>query len=523
MSVLRENMAWPPSDLVRHKMREHSAWYSGDASVLANFYNDNKAKDFMKLNHSTSNSNTFWGRQITNGTDFFMHVPVASDIAEASAGFLFGESPLIRFSKAGDSVKIAEDQKTLDKMLVDSMFFRRLVEAAESASAIGSVFIKLAWDTDISEYPIPVVVQADDAFPEFKFGRLIKLDILAAVYTLDGSESNKVYRHVETYEKGLITNVLYEGSSDRLGAIVPLNTIEQTLGLDEAVVVPDELFAVYIPNMLPNRLNRSSPFGRSDYQGIETLMDALDEVFSCWMVDVQFARAKILLPEDYLTKDSSGNDKFNIDKSIYVKLDVDPSESPDITDVQFAIRAEQFEKTVLNILDRIITSAGYSPQSFGLNISGRAESGTALNVRERKSFSTTSKKQSYWELPIKKLVSMMVRVYNEELGGNIICDPELVNVEFCDSVSNNIGEISTAIKTLSDAKSISTDTKVRMAHPEWTDSQVEEEVAKILDEDSSQFSMENPDDNPDINQMKLEIDKEDQDKKIGEPTTGPQE
>lgn len=504
MSVIKENMRWPVMDAYRYKMKEHAIWYAGDPDMLANFYYDRRAQEFLNLEYGTHNVNTFWGRQIKNESDFFMHVPVANDIAETSAGFLFGESPLIRFGNPSKSPTIDEDQKELDKMLTGSGFFKKIVEAAESASAMGGVFIKLAWDTNLSPYPIPVVVQPDDAFPEFKFGKLTAFESLAATYcsSPDGATS-KIYRHFERYEKGKIINTLYEGSSDSLGKKVELSTIDETNGLQPEQSVPKALFVVYIPNMLPNRFNRSSCFGRSDYQGIESLMDALDETFSSWMVDIQLARAKMLIPESYLEGDGKGNGRFNVDKNLYVKLEVDPVDSnAKITPNQFSIRANEFEKTILNLLDRIITSAGYSPQSFGLNIAGRAESGTALNVRERKSFITTSKKQAYWEEPLKELVKMMILVYNEELGGKKIgCDPEFLTIEFCDSVSNNLNEISNSIKMLSDAKAASTETKVRMAHPEWNDSQVDEEVKKILDDDAAAMAL--PDDtNPDIEQLK---------------------
>lgn len=485
----------------RYKMKEHSIWYAGDPDMLANFYYDRRAQEVLNLEYGTHNVNTFWGRQIKNKTDFFMHVPIASDIAETSAGFLFGESPLIRFANKQKNEAINNDQKALDQMLTGSGFFKKILEAAESASPMGGVFIKVAWDSDLSPYPIPVVVQADDAFPEFKFGILTAFESLAATYcsSPDGATS-KIYRHFERYEKGKIVHRLFEGTSDSLGVEVDINTIVETKDLKPEEKTPDAMFVVYIPNMLPNRLNRSSCFGRSDLQGIESLMDALDETFSAWMIDTQLARAKIHVPESYLEGTKDGDGKFNIDQNLYVKLDVDPTtQNVGIEANQFAIRANEFEKTALNLLDRIITSAGYSPQSFGLNITGRAESGTALNVRERKSFITTSKKQAYWEEPLKALVKLMILAYNEALGGKITSDAESITVEFCDSVSNNLGEISNSVKTLSDAKAISTEVKVRMVHPEWNDTQVDEEVQKILDDDS----MAIPDDsNPDIEQLK---------------------
>lgn len=492
----------------RYKMKEHSIWYAGDPDMLANFYYDRRAQEVLNLDYGTHNLNTFWGRQIKNGTDFFMHVPIASDIAETSAGFLFGESPLIRFANKSKSTAIDADQKALDQMLTDSGFFKKILEAAESASALGGVFVKVAWDSDLSPYPIPVIVQADDAFPEFKFGTLSAFESLAATYctTPDGTTS-RVYRHFERYERGKIINRLFEGSSDNLGTEVDLKTIEETAELLPEQSIPDALFVVYIPNMLPNRLNRSSCMGRSDLQGSESLMDALDETFSSWMVDIQLARAKVFLPEDMLESGKDSEGRVNIDQTMYVKLDVDPTAIQGIDAKQFAIRANDFEKTILNLLDRIITSAGYSPQSFGLNIAGRAESGTALNVRERKSFITTSKKQSYWDVPIKSLVKLMILAYNEVLGGKITSDPESLTVEFCDSVSNNLSEISNSIKTLSDAKAISTEVKVRMVHPEWNDSQVDEEVQKILEAETVAI----PDDsNPDVAQLKQSMGEEEE-------------
>lgn len=170
---------------------------------------------------------------------------------------------------------------------------------------------------------------------------------------------------------------------------------------------------------------------------------------------------------------------------MYEELDVDPTSMTKVIEAtQFEIRSAQFEQTCLNLLDRIITSAGYSPQSFGLNIAGRAESGTALNVRERKSFSTTNKKQSYWEDGLKDLIKAMCVIKQTFLGGNFTCDLD-VNIAFSDGISNNLSEVSNSVKTLSDAKAISTDTKVRMVHPEWTDEQVQEEVERILNDESA--------------------------------------
>jgi hypothetical protein len=99
MTVIKEGMQWPPMNLLAWKMAEHSAWYSGDAEILANFYNNMLAQNVMSMPYPL-NHEIFWGRQIKNQGEVFVHVPIAGDIAETSANFLFGESPMIKVAQA---------------------------------------------------------------------------------------------------------------------------------------------------------------------------------------------------------------------------------------------------------------------------------------------------------------------------------------------------------------------------------------------------------------------------------------
>ena len=91
---IKEGMQWPPMDLERYKMKEHSTWYSGEAELLANFYFDNDLQNYMMLNYGTKNNNKFWSRQIKNNSQFFIHVPVANDIAETSSASCLGKHHL---------------------------------------------------------------------------------------------------------------------------------------------------------------------------------------------------------------------------------------------------------------------------------------------------------------------------------------------------------------------------------------------------------------------------------------------
>lgn len=483
MPIIKENMLWPPMGLLEWKMAEHSAWYSGDAEILANFYTEYARVQMNLLNTSyETNKETFWGRQIQNQGDIYVHVPIAGDIAETSANFLFAESPIIRLvSDNKNDTSHKQTQKEFDKLRSITLLDSKLLEAAESAAAISGIYIKLAWDDSLSPYPIPVIEQADKAIPEFRFGILTAVTFWKVI---EKDESNsKVYRLLERYEKGSISYSLYLGTGDRLGKKISLDVHPETADMEEVIETVDELLVVYVPNMLPNRLLRASNLGRSDYSGIEGLMDSLDETFSCWMRDIVLAQAKILIPEQFLSK-SGDKFKYNLDQMLYVQLDVDPITMQSknvITPQQFDIRAEKFEKTAINLLERIISSAGYSPQSFGLSIEGRAESGTALSLRERKSFATKGKKEKYWNAALDRLVRLILLVYKHELKGSV--DTELdINIEFNDGITNNLQELATSVQMLNNAQAVSTETKVRLLHPEWEEEQILTEVQRILDE-----------------------------------------
>ena len=491
MFTIRENMDWPPTNILYAKMREHSVWYSGDTNLISNYYSIEHNRSFIDTPYKTYKQ-TFWARQITNDGQIFNHVPIASDISEMSSSLLFAESALVNLV---DDKKVKAQDK-LDDLLDLSGFHERMLEAAESSSAIGGSFVKVAWDKELSDYPIPVIEQADKAIPYFKFGLLTSVifwEVVREDQSKDGAQK-KIYRLLEHYKKGSIEYSLYEGTIAKIGKKIDLTSIEETADQEESTETQDTLFAAYFPNMLPNRMSRSSCLGRSDYLGTEGLMDSLDETYSAWCREITLGLAKVYVPERYLqVKD--GKRTYNPDETTFIELDVDPinsSEKSLITPQQFDIRAEQFEKTTLNYLERIISSAGYSPQSFGLNIAGRAESGTALHIRERKSFITKAKKEKYYHKPMSHIVKCMMIAYSMMLGGKDLDPNEDISISFSDSITNNLSETAESINKLNTAVAISIDLKVRMLHPEWTEKEIKEEVEKIKEE-----NMVGAADNPD--------------------------
>ena len=131
-------------------------------------------------------------------------------------------------------------------------------------------------------------------------------------------------------------------------------------------------------------------------------------------------------------------------------------------------------------MTRIVTSAGYSPQTFGLQVQGAAESGTALRVRETRTYQTTAAKAQYWRDALADLFEMLLQVDRLHLGGTVT--PERPNVEMQDGIVQSAQELAQTVALMQQAQAASTDTRVRMMHPDWGEEQVSAEVQRINDE-----------------------------------------
>ncbi len=212
-------------------------------------------------------------------------------------------------------------------------------------------------------------------------------------------------------------------------------------------------------------------------------MDALDATYTSWIRDLKLAKARLLVPRHMLEKEN-GQLKFDVDKSVYVALETDPTGDNKITPQQFAIRADQHSKTAKELFIRAVDTAGFSPQTFGLNVEGRADSGTAIKLRERKSVQTKSKKEHYISQPLGEALRLMLQVdqmmdYADEVFNASQYTPR---VEIGSAFKPTLNELADSLDKINRAEAASYETKVRLAHPDWSESEIIEEVEKIKDE-----------------------------------------
>jgi A118 family predicted phage portal protein len=506
---------WPPIDEdLAEAMEEWAAWYGGDATTLANLY--------ASIVGNVTGSR-FWARSVAEDKRVQLHVPIASDLCSMSAAMLFGESPNIFIEEASvpedvDNTTVKapagkaiqpttggadyevktnpealKTQERLQDIMDKNSFFNLLPEGAESAAAMGGVFLKVDWDILLADYPIITLVQADAAIPEFKFRILTAVTFWRRVGDL--TQDSVYYRHLERHEmdeagNGVILHGLYKSSDEeKLGSKVSLSEVEETKGLVPMfnTGIPG-LLVRYVPNSRPNKRWRNLDTGLSDLSGSEGLMDSLDEAYTGLMRDCRLGQGRLLIPEQFLKQDGTSF-SFDLDKEAYSTLDIDPmTEKAEITMNQFDIRSEDYLAVIRELVTRIVGVAGYSPQTFGMEIEGRGESGIALRVRERKSLSTAQKKSRFWKTAITDILELALIVDAQILNSGVT--PFRPTVEIADGIVTDILELSQTVTALKAADAVSRYQMIKMIHPDWNDADIAQEINRIAKDKQAAQAMD---------------------------------
>lgn len=484
---MANDIAWPPANLaeVHAAMDEWAAWHSGSVDELQRIYGGGSidARAAYRGGILGKIKKIFWGDPVPSGEkNTKVHVPLAKNIASTSAKLLFSKAPTFKTKDQADEAT----QARLDEYL-DEGVHATLLEAAEISAALGGVYLKVVVDTTLNDKPWIVSASPEKAVPEFKWGKLSAVTFWDVVRESKG----KVVRLLERHEPGWIYYSVHEGTADTLGQAVPLTDYSETAYLADIVEDGDgvstgieTLDVVYVPNMKPNQLWHHNPdamhLGRSDFAGIEGLMDQLDFAASDWMRDLRLGQSKLLVDQSMLNTGGKGQGaSFDYDQELFVPLRAMPGENgsgPLIEQVQFDIRTEEHRALVETLTEQIIQTAGYSVQTFGLN-GDVPITATEVNARERQTLATRNQKILYWKPALAQLFKAMLGIDAYVFKTKVaVVAPDVV---FPEVATEGMQERAANILTLDQAKAISIYEKVKMAHPEWDEPEIDAEVERI--------------------------------------------
>ncbi|WP_129307986.1 phage portal protein [Streptomyces sp. L2] len=488
MPLPTDDMAWPPHHLkpALDAMHTWDTWWSGDPDRLEVLYGGSTGggPDPKRLQYSGGVvgrlARWWWGTPTAPGERRTkLHVPIAGDLCGGSADLLFSEPPKL-------TVEDDTTQARLDELADDGML-ATLQTAAEVGAALGGVYLRPVYDVDLADRPWLDAVHADRGIPEFQWGRLSAVTFWRVV----GEQDGQVWRHLERHEPGVILHGLYQGTKDKLGRPVPLEDQPATaafaalVNTDGAIPTGYEgLDVVYIPNQSSRRWRckpKLQELGRSDLDGVEPLMDALDETYSSWMRDLRLGKGRIVVPDSYLQSNGPGRgSSWNPDQEAFAGLNhLNRGGDMTLTVAQFQVRVSEHQQTAEDLVNQILRSAGYSGQTFGLG-GDAAATATEVVARERRSMTTRGRKILRWRPALGQVIEALLTVDQQVFGGGL--KPQRPTIEFEDSVQEDPLSLANTVNVLAQATAASVDTKVRWVHPEWNDDQVQAEVGRIMRE-----------------------------------------
>jgi hypothetical protein len=508
MPLPSQSMPWPPLDLadIAPAMQQWSAWYEGSPEALRAAYGRGTANGIPQdARHIQARDAAhpgglrgmlqrfWWGRTINSlgqQPRDMIHVPIAADICQASADLLFAEQPTLKAESTAT-------QQRLDEIANDGLY-STLAEAAEVSAALGGVYLRVVWDKTIqADAPFLSAVDADGAWPEFQWGRLRAVTFWQVVHR----DGQVVWRHLERHELdpagvGIILHGLYEGTPQDLGRSKPLTERPETATFVAAIAAGGRgdgaistespgLAVIYIPNQRPQRRWRKHVLGcnlgRSDLDGVEGLMDALDETYSSWMRDIRLGKARIVIAKSMLDSIGPGaGAAIDLEQEIYSPVNAlaTAKDGLQLEQVQFTIRVTEHQQTAQQLVEDIVRTAGYSAQTFGESSDIAVQrTATEVDARNQRSLLTRDRKIRHWRPGIGDAIEKLLAVDKALFGGDYPL--ERPDVKFSDGVQQQMLSLAQTAVALRQAEAASTEVLVGMVHPDWDDDDIAKEVGRI--------------------------------------------
>jgi Phage portal protein, SPP1 Gp6-like len=397
-----------------------------------------------------------------------LHAPVARLISRTSAHLLFGQPPHFHAASEGD-------QARLDFIIEENGLEAELHRAAVLSSSEGAAWGRIIVDPALCDAPIIEFESPRCVIPLFA-GRFVA----GATFVAEEADDSEVWRRFETYEPGAVRTSLYRGTSTSLGSPVGLGAHPLTEGRDGVVYTGfDYPLCVFVPNSI----DTDPECGVSDYHGLVQRLLGITEAGTVGLENMRLAgQQRALVDERYL----QGGRLPAKDHLLVTRAD-DRTAGEAPTELQmlsYSFDAAALIAFTEHLVDTTLQLAGIAPEVVGRNMDGGAVSGTALRFRMIHSLMERSGKAGYFDRGVKRLLRMAAvidsRRTTEGGFGRRWSTPDGVHtLEFEDAIPQDDDEAARVLVALSNAEAIAQETKVAYFHPDWTQTQVDEEVKRL--------------------------------------------
>lgn len=520
----------------------NDAWYSDDQQALHDVYagtgegstrGDNDSTHYNRGDGTKRRgglrgilSKMFNGKIVSSTEQRTrMHAPVASNIATLSADLLLAEPARFTLVKDGDDLE-GDIQDRVEKILNSEDTHRVLQEAAELTAGLSATVLTAHWDPENSTQPWIQYTACDAAIPEFSAGKLSAVNLYTTYPRTTAGDLVTGYAvHIERHEPGRIVHAValttIDASITGWLDLIDLDATAHIVDIAGGAFVDDAPGAVALPTGIEaltavwwknrptkqfRKMGQMRNLGRADIEGVEQMLDAIDEVWSSWMRDIKVARARLIIPETFLELQGPGlGGAFDDDQEVLTALaftDLGPDQGK-ITAQQFEIRATEHQATLAALTKEVVQACGYSLSSYGEQQNGGSSSATATEVTDRTTLTerTRDKKFLYFAEAMQGLARALLELDAKHYGGTAIPKGADFTITIPDLSQIDPEKQGRVFQYYRSAMAASTRTLVMMRDPDLSKEEVDEEVARIhaesgisdVEADPTQVGAVNPD------------------------------
>lgn len=325
-------------------------------------------------------------------------------------------------------------QKLIDDVFKDNDFNLNFEDYLEKGIALGSGCIrpyvdekdriKLSWATADNVYPLNVntneVNEIALAFPTMQVEH--NQDVYYTLLEFHQWEANGTYK---------ITNELYRSTdSNQVGNQVPLNTLDQYQDLAEVINiggVDDEgrpvqalkkpLFAFY-KNPGSNNKSLISPMGLGIADNVLNIIDAINETFDGFVLEVKTGHRRIIVPKSWLMRPNDGrtrrgksepHPKMFADDEVVYQAGYGDDSTIGFHDMTSPLRGDDYSGILNDFLRQFESEVGFSPGTFTASPSG-IQTATEVVSNNSMTYQTRSSYLTMVEKTIKSLVDAILEV-----------------------------------------------------------------------------------------------------------------
>jgi hypothetical protein len=404
--------------------------------------------------------------------------PLPRMLSRASANMLFGEPAEFEPHEEDDA-----DADRLDYIVTENGLDAENVRGALIASSEGEVYGRVRVDPSLLDCPIIEYISPRNVIPEFN-GRFLTAATFVSEWRTGTTER---VRRMERYTAGTIETTLWRGTTTSIGDQINLDGFAATAGTPPVIVTG---FSKPLCCFIPNSIDSDPSRGFSDYRGLEQRFLELNEAAGIGAGNVRMTgRKRAVIDGDYLDQNGAnvGRMRQNDDLMIAKRGDVMAGASgggKPLSVLEYSFEADQLVQWIDHMINTSITFAGMSPQSVGRAVEGGAISGTAERLKQAFSLVESSGKGRHMDKGLGWLLRAAAvidgRRTTEGGFGRKWNNPDATpTIARADPLPRDEMEAAQRLVLLTNAEAISTEEKVRVVNPDWSQPQIDEEVARI--------------------------------------------